>query len=97
MDLSAASSEQLPAKYVSLCEWRISYIVTGEYCCRNFAGLVRETLEKCVTAAEGLERRNPAAFQSIMEGPVLSGIAMGFAKISRPASGLEHCFPTCGR
>ena len=80
------------AKYVSICEWRISNLVTGEYYCDNIAGLVRRSLEKCVAAAEGLNRRDPDAIQSVTEGLTLSGIAMSFAKISRPASGLEHYF-----
>ena len=80
------------AKYVSICEWRISSIVTGEYYCENVAGLVRQSLKKCVDAAEGLNHREEAAVQSVVEGLVLSGIAMGFARVSRPASGLEHYF-----
>jgi len=80
------------AKYISICEWRISNLVTGEYYCENIAKLVRKSLQKCVAAASGLNRRDPDAIQSITEGLVLSGIAMSFAKISRPASGLEHYF-----
>ncbi len=80
------------AKYVSICEWRISSLVTGEYYCENVAGLVRQSLKKCVDAAQGLNRREEAAVQSVVEGLVLSGMAMGFARISRPASGLEHYF-----
>lgn len=80
------------AKYISICEWRISNLVTGEYYCENIAKLVRRSLAKCVAAASGLNRRDPEAIQSITEGLVLSGIAMSFAKISRPASGLEHYF-----
>ena len=80
------------AKYISICEWQISSLVTGEYYCENVAGLVRQSLQKCVNAAAGLNRREPEAVQSVVEGLVLSGIAMGFARISRPASGLEHYF-----
>ena len=80
------------AKYVSICEWRISSLVTGEYYCENIAALVRQSLRKCVASANGLNLRNPDAIQSITEGLVLSGIAMSFANISRPASGLEHYF-----
>ena len=92
MRMLQAGLGDMLAKYISLCEWHISHIITGEYYCRNIAGLVRASLEKCISAAEGLERREPAAIQSVMEGLVLSGIAMSYAKISRPASGLEHYF-----
>lgn len=80
------------AKYISICEWGISHLVIGEYYCENVAGLVRQSLKKCVDAARGLKSRDPAAIQAVTEGLVLSGIAMSFARISRPASGLEHYF-----
>ena len=37
-------------------------------------------------------RREDAALEAVIEGLVLSGVAMAFAEISRPASGLEHYF-----
>ena len=80
------------AKYVALCEWRISNLVTGEYYCENIAGLMRESLRKVVENAPGLKNRDEKAVQATVEGLVLSGIAMSYAGISRPASGLEHYF-----
>lgn len=80
------------AKYVALCEWRISNLVTGEYYCENIAELMRASLKKIVDNAKGLKDRDPAAVQATVEGLVLSGIAMSYAQISRPASGLEHYF-----
>lgn len=80
------------AKYVSVCEWRFSHLITGEYYCPNIAGLVRRSLQKVVDAAPGLARRDPAAVEATVEGLILSGIAMSFAGFSRPASGLEHYF-----
>ena len=80
------------AKYISICEWGISHLVTGEYYCENVAGLVRQSLKKCVDAAQGLAKREPDAVQAVTEGLILSGLAMSFARISRPASGLEHYF-----
>ncbi len=80
------------AKYVAQCEWRISNLVTGEYFCENVAGLMRTSLKKIVANAPGLKNRDEAAVQATVEGLVLSGIAMSYAGISRPASGLEHYF-----
>ncbi len=80
------------AKYVSICEWRISNMITGEYFCPNIAGLVRESLRRLVEAAPKLCDRDPDTVGAITEGLVLSGVAMAFAEISRPASGLEHYF-----
>lgn len=80
------------AKYLSICEWRISHLVTGEYYCENIAGLVRASLQRIVAEAEGLKARDEKAVERVMEGLLLSGIAMAYARVSRPASGLEHYF-----
>lgn len=80
------------AKYNSLCEWRISHIATNEYYCENVARLVRQSVRKVTANAAGLVKREPIAVQAVVEGLILSGVAMDFAKISRPASGMEHYF-----
>lgn len=78
------------AKYVSICEWRISNVINGEYYCEDIASLVRESLQKCVDNAEGLINKDKRAVEAVFEGLVLCGAAMKFAGISRPASGIEH-------
>lgn len=80
------------AKYIALCEWRISHLVTGEYYCENVACLMRASLDRIIKAAPHLPERDPAVIEAVMEGLILSGFAMSFAQVSRPASGLEHYF-----
>ena len=80
------------AKFVSIAEWRIAHIITGEYYCEQIAALIRETVKKCVENAEGLLRREEQAVEAVFEGLVISGIAMAYAGVSRPASGVEHYF-----
>ena len=80
------------AKYTSLCEWRISHSVTGEYYCEYVASLVRYATQKCVNNAMGLLSRDEESVRAVFEGLVISGIAMNFAGVSRPASGVEHYF-----
>ena len=80
------------AKYVSIAEWRIAQIITGEYYCERVAELIRGALKKCVDNAEGLLRRDEQAIEAVFEGLVIGGIAMAYAGISRPASGVEHYF-----
>ena len=80
------------AKYISIGEWRISHEITGEYYCERVASLIREALKRCVDSADGLLKRDEEAVKSVFEGLVLSGIAMTFAGLSRPASGCEHSF-----
>lgn len=80
------------AKYIAVCEWRISHIVTGEFYCESIAQMMRSALKKIVDASDGITKRDPDAIQSIAEGLVVAGMAMAYAEISRPASGLEHYF-----
>ncbi len=78
------------AKYVSICEWRISHLITGEYYCEAVADLIRQALKRCTDNADGLLRREDAAVKAVFEGLVIGGIAMNYAGLSRPASGVEH-------
>lgn len=78
------------AKYVSICEWRISHLITGEYYCEEIAELVKDSLKKCVDSAEGLIKRDENAVKAVFEGLIICGAAMKFAGLSRPASGIEH-------
>jgi len=80
------------AKYVSIAEWRIAHIITGEYYCEEVAQLIRGALKKCVDNASGLLQRDEAAIHAVFEGLVIGGIAMAYAGVSRPASGVEHYF-----
>ena len=80
------------AKFVSIAEWRIAHIITGEYYCEQVAGLIRSAVQKCVDNAAGLLRREDAALSAVFEGLVIGGIAMAYAGVSRPASGVEHYF-----
>lgn len=78
------------AKYVSICEWRISHLITGEYYCAQVAQLIRSALKRCTDNAAGLLRREEQAVQAVFEGLVIGGVAMNYAGLSRPASGVEH-------
>lgn len=80
------------AKYVSIAEWQIAHLITGEYYCEAVAELVRVALNNCVDNAEGLLKRDEKAVEAVFEGLVISGLAMSYAGVSRPASGVEHYF-----
>lgn len=80
------------AKYISICEWKYSQFITGEYYCEKVASLVRKALKICTDNAEALMQRDENAVKAVFEGLVLSGMAMNIAGCSRPASGTEHYF-----
>ncbi len=92
MRMLQAGFGDMIAKYIATCEWRISHLITDEYYCEEVAELMRHALAKVVAGADGIPARDPDAVGTIAEGLVLAGIAMAYAQISRPASGLEHYF-----
>ena len=90
--MMASGLGDMLAKYVSICEWRIANLITGEYYCEDIAQLVRGALKRCVDHAEGLLKRDKEAVKAVFEGLVIGGVAMAYAGVSRPASGVEHYF-----
>lgn len=78
------------AKYVSICEWRISALINGEYYCESIATLVRAALKKCIDNKKGLLSGDEESVKAVFEGLLVAGAAMSFAGTSRPASGIEH-------
>ena len=78
------------AKYISICEWRIGHLITGEAYDETIAADVRRAVRACVASAGALLSRDAAAAASVFEGLVLAGEAMARAGCSRPASGGEH-------
>ena len=90
MRMICAGVGDLFAKFISIAEWRISALITGEYFCEEIAGMVNEALQCCVDNLDGIAKRDPEAIRSVMDGMVLAGISMNYATISRPASGIEH-------
>ena len=67
-------------------------LIIGEEYCEEIADLMRASVKKIVDNAPRLTERDPEACLAVAEGLVMSGVAMSFAKSSRPASGLEHYF-----
>ena len=90
MKMLRAGLGDMLAKYISICEWRIGALVTGEYYCETIAQLVRDALKKCVDNADALLARDEKAVEAVFDGLVLGGMAMSYAGVSRPASGVEH-------
>lgn len=92
MRMLQAGVGDMLAKYISLAEWKIAHILVDEYYCPVVAALVEAALERVVNAAPKLLQRDHEAVKAVMEGMVIAGMAMKYAGLSRPASGMEHYF-----
>lgn len=89
-DMLCSGFGDMAAKIISIADWRIAHLITGEYYCENVAELMLDACNKILDNAEKLYKRDEYAVREMMKGLVLSGITMSFAGVSRPASGMEH-------
>ncbi|MBQ9802530.1 MAG: iron-containing alcohol dehydrogenase [Clostridia bacterium] len=90
--MAKAGLGDMLAKYVSICEWRISHLINGEYYCEDVAAYTRSVREACVKAAPGVATRDGEAIATVFKGLVDAGMAMDYAGCSRPGGGGEHYF-----
>ncbi|MBO5967041.1 MAG: iron-containing alcohol dehydrogenase [Clostridia bacterium] len=90
--MAKAGLGDMLAKYVSICEWRLSNLINGEYYCEEVAEFTRRSLRACVNGAKGLLDRNGESMKMLFEGLINCGKAMDYAGCSRPGGGVEHYF-----
>jgi glycerol-1-phosphate dehydrogenase [NAD(P)+] len=88
--LTASGVGDLLGKYTALADWKISHLLTGEYLCEQVVNLEEEALCSVVKAIPRLAKGEKEAYESLMYGLLLSGLAMQMVGNSRPASGAEH-------
>ncbi|MBE7027817.1 MAG: sn-glycerol-1-phosphate dehydrogenase [Ruminococcaceae bacterium] len=92
LEMLRAGLGDMVAKYISICEWKISSLILGEYYCGEIASLVKDALKKCTDNAKGLMSRDETAVKAVFDGLIICGTAMAYSGVSRPASGVEHYF-----
>lgn len=92
MEMITAGFGDMAAKLISVADWKIAHLITGEYYCDEIAALMSRAYSAVLSSAPGLRARKSEAVSTLTEGLVLSGIASAFAGVSRPASGTEHTF-----
>lgn len=90
MHMLQAGFGDILGKMTALTDWELVRKLNGEYYCETAAGIVRAALNKCTDNIEGILKRDALAISYLTEALILSGIAIGVAGCSRPASGAEH-------
>jgi len=88
--LKSAGFGDMLAKYIALVDWQIAHMMIGEYHCPPVAAITRRALDSVVVLVDDVNTDSPAAAAALMEGLVLSGLAMTLVNVTRPASGAEH-------
>ena len=88
--LVASGINDILSKYISLVDWRISTLVTGEYYCPMVAELAQQALSVMRNAADDYARTGVADAEAMTMAQMLSGLTMQLLNHSRAASGAEH-------
>lgn len=88
--LARSGFGDMVGKYVSLTDWKIGNLLTGEFYCDTIAGLTRQATEDVLASSEGISSGDAKAYENLMYGLLMSGLAMQMMGNSRPASGAEH-------
>lgn len=86
----AAGLGDLLGKATCLCDWKLARVINGEHYCAHVVELVEACVDDVLKVAGKAKDRDPEVLGKIMEGLVLSGVAMSLYGNSRPASGCEH-------
>ena len=90
MFLNVSGVADILSKYISLADWKIAALVSGEYYCERVAGMAQEALDLMVKCAEGMRRGEKPDFEGMTMAQMISGLTMQMLRNSRAASGAEH-------
>ncbi len=87
--LTASGVGDVIGKITALYDWSTANLLTGEALCPEIYDLMKEALDAVIDAAKSGEDGRKFS-EMVMNGLILSGIAMQLQGNSRPASGAEH-------
>ena len=90
MDMIRSGYADIIGKYSSLCDWRLSEFVNGEYLCPFVYNIVKESTDEVRSLSKALLARDGTAIGKLMEILVLIGVTLTLISTTRPGSGSEH-------
>ena len=88
--LTIAGVQDIMAKYVSIADWKIAHLVSGEYFCQKVCDMAQEALDVMVRCAHELAEGKEPDYEAMAYTQMLSGLTMQILSNSRAASGAEH-------
>jgi glycerol-1-phosphate dehydrogenase [NAD(P)+] len=91
-DMTASGYADLLGKVTAGADWIIADALGVEPINKSVWSLVQDPLRGWISDPAGLRAGNMAATEALVEGLILSGLAMQAYQSSRPASGAEHQF-----
>ena len=88
--LVASGINDILSKYISLADWKIATLVSGEDYCPMVAGLAQEALDIMRAAADMMAATGEVDHEAMTMAQMTSGLTMQLWDNSRAASGAEH-------
>ena len=88
--LTIAGVQDILAKYVSIADWKIAHLVSGEYFCDKVCAMAQEALDIMKRCADELADGKEPDYEAMAYTQMLSGLTMQILSNSRAASGAEH-------
>lgn len=88
--LTIAGVQDILAKYVSIADWKIASLVSGEYFCQRVCDMAQEALDIMRRCADELAEGKEPDYEAMAYTQMLSGLTMQILSNSRAASGAEH-------
>lgn len=90
MFLTVAGVQDIMAKCVSIADWKIASLVSGEYFCPMVCQMAQDSLDIMTRCAHELAEGKAPDFEAMAYTQMLSGLTMQILSNSRAASGAEH-------
>jgi len=90
--LAASGVGDMLSKFISVADWKIGYLVSGEYYCPFIADFEQQAVVDITRMIHDIKKGGIEGTRKLVEGLLISGLAMQMAKITRPASSFEHHF-----
>ncbi|MBO1005142.1 sn-glycerol-1-phosphate dehydrogenase [Pseudogracilibacillus auburnensis] len=89
-EMIAAGFGDMIAKFTSLADWKFGVVMADEPYCPLVEKLTKNALELCIVNKDNIAAGNEKGIAALIEGLIISGIAMLIFGQSHPASGGEH-------
>ncbi|MBR0160232.1 MAG: iron-containing alcohol dehydrogenase [Oscillospiraceae bacterium] len=90
MFLTIAGVQDIMAKVISIADWKIASLVSGEYFCQKVCDMAQEALDLMTKCAYDLKAGKEPDIETMAYTQMLSGLTMQILSNSRAASGAEH-------
>ena len=90
MFLTIAGVQDIMAKVISIADWKMAHIVSGEYFCQKVCDMAQEALDLMTRCAYDLKAGKAPDIEAMAYAQMLSGLTMQILSNSRAASGAEH-------